>query len=74
MKESRLSDVEKQKYVSVGMDALRNGKVALVILAGGQSTRLGTDVVKGTIDIGLPSGAAFDSSSHVREIDLPVEL
>lgn len=74
MKESRLSDVEKQKYVSVGMDALRNGKVALVILAGGQSTRMGTDIVKGTIDIGLPSGIIFNPNSRFRQIDLPAEL
>lgn len=74
MKESRLSDVEKQKYVSVGMDALRNGRVALVILAGGQSTRMGTDIVKGAIDIGLPSGVIFGLNSRFRQIDLPAEL
>ena len=48
--------MEKRKYVMDGINSLRDGKVALIILAGGQSTRMGTDIVKGTIDIGLPSG------------------
>lgn len=52
---SSIPEVTKQKYTEIGYQALLEGKIALVILAGGQSTRMGTDVIKGAIDIGLPS-------------------
>ena len=41
--------------MEIGFNALLNGKIAIIILAGGQSTRMGTDVIKGAIDISLPS-------------------
>ena len=52
---SSIPEATKQKYIEIGYQALLEGKIALVILAGGQSTRMGTDVIKGAIDIGLPS-------------------
>lgn len=43
----------REEFFSLGSSAVREGKVAAVMLAGGQGTRLGSDAPKGTFDIGL---------------------
>ena len=48
-------DIEqnREEYEKIGIDAIKNGKVGAVLLAGGQGSRLGFDKPKGCFNIGV---------------------
>lgn len=50
-----ISDIQKNsvEYYETGIEALKSNKVAAVLLAGGQGTRLGFDKPKGMFNIGV---------------------
>jgi UDP-N-acetylglucosamine/UDP-N-acetylgalactosamine diphosphorylase len=43
------------EYEKLGLEAIRAGQIAAVMLAGGQGSRLGADIPKGAVDIGIHS-------------------
>ncbi len=50
-----LSEEEKNEYIKIGVETIKAGKFAVVMMAGGQGTRLGHSGPKGTFDFGLDS-------------------
>lgn len=46
-------EAKKEEFRTIGLDAIRAGKIGAVLLAGGQGTRLGLDRPKGVLNVGI---------------------
>ncbi len=60
----------REKFEKVGLKAIREGKVAAVLLAGGQGTRLGSSLPKGMYNIGVTRKLTIfeQQMNNIREV------
>ncbi|TCZ81087.1 UDPGP type 1 family protein [Paenibacillus albiflavus] len=65
-----LTNEQREMYTNEGWRLIRNGKVGVIVVAGGQGARLGHDGPKGSLDIGLPSGKSLFQLQAERLLNL----
>lgn len=66
----KYDSIEQDAYTQLGWELLRLGKVAVIVVAGGQGSRLGHAGPKGTLDIGLPSRKSLFQLQAERLLNL----
>lgn len=70
---------KEREAFEIGEEAIRSGKTAAFVVAGGQGSRLGFDGPKGCFDIALPSGRSLfeiqanqiQATANYYQVDIP---
>ena len=57
--QASITSEQRQAWRRVGLDMISRGALGILLLAGGQGTRLGSSKPKGCYDVGLPSGKSL---------------
>lgn len=54
-----MDEDDRARLSELGLEKIREGKACVILMAGGQGTRLGSSKPKGMYNIGLPSGKSI---------------
>lgn len=67
---SAISPEQRTAWVRAGYELIASGRAGVLLLAGGQGTRLGSSAPKGCYDIGLPGGKSLFALQAQRLVRL----